>query len=261
MSDLESLITHIKQNRFMPTPHSDRIFTGGDASNYIQVGTDILRSLYWLAKATPSSKILEIGSGIGRAAVPLTQFLSEEGSYTGTDIVADGVNWCGENISSRYPNFNFVHYDIYNEFYNPEGAGTVEETPLPQVDGGYDIVFLASVFTHLNRSDVETYLPRMAESLKPGGRLWGTWFIVDNGIGDDILDGRSKVPLLPKEDDGVYYSADNKGTGAVAFDEGMIRSMLDTAGFDISYIQRGEWCSPRANVNGGFQDVIVATRR
>ncbi|SCX02686.1 class I SAM-dependent methyltransferase [Agrobacterium rosae] len=261
MSDLETLVTHIKKNRFMPTPPADRIFTGGDDSNYIQVGTDILRSLFWLAKAEPTSKILEVGSGIGRGAVPLTQYLSPEGRYTGTDIVAHGVNWCSETITPKYPNFEFVHYDIYNEFYNPDGKGTVQETPLPEIEGGYDIVFLASVFTHLNREDVETYLPRMAAALKPGGRLWGSWFSIDKGVGDSILDGRAKIPLLPKEDDGVYYSAENKGTGAVAFDEDMICSMLDAAGFDVLHIQRGEWFSPRVVVDGGFQDVIVGIKR
>jgi SAM-dependent methyltransferase len=261
LSDIETLISYIKQDRFLPTPPAERIFTGGDDSDYIGVGTDILRSLYWLAKAEPTSKVLEVGSGIGRCAVPLTQFLNAEGRYVGTDIVADGVKWCAENISSKYPNFEFVYSDIYNEFYNPTGKGCVDKEPLPQIKGGFDIVFLASVFTHLNRADVEAYLPKMSAALKPGGLLWGTWFIVDNEIGDAILDGRSKVPLLPKEEDGVYYSAENKGTGAVAFYEGTIWSLLYEAGFNVAVVQRGEWCSPRAQTNGGFQDIIVAVKR
>ena len=217
----------------------------------IGIGTDILRSLYWLAKATPTSKLLEVGSGIGRCAIPLTQFLTEEGRYVGTDIVRHGVNWCAETITSKYPNSEFVHYDVYNEFYNPEGTGRVGETPLPQIEGGFRHRLPGLRFTHLNRADVEAYLPRMADTLKPGGLLWGTWFIVDNEIGGAILDGRSKVPLLPKETDGVYYSAENKGTGAVAFDEGMIWSLLYEGGFNVSLVEAATVLAP-PKTDGGI---------
>lgn len=259
--DYEALAQQIKRNKFLPQPPSSRIFTGGDASDFLQIGTDIVRSLIQTAGATPSAKLLEVGSGIGRAAIPLTQYLSDDGHYTGTDIVLDGVSWCNENIGRLYPNFRFVHHDIYNEFYNPSGQGTVEGVNLPSVDGGYDIIFLASVFTHLTRADVESYLPRMHDVLAPGGRLWGTWFIVDEDLGDLVLDGRSKVPLFPKADDGVYYSTADKGTGAVAYDKKMILDMLGDAGFDVEYVQYGEWCAPRSKTDGGFQDLVVAVKR
>jgi SAM-dependent methyltransferase len=259
VEDIEKLIEYVKNDRFIPIPDGERIFTGGDLSDFVQIGTDILRSLVLFGGANPSSKILEIGSGIGRAAIPLTQLL-KTGSYTGTDIVFQGLAWCQENISKYYPNFSFHHYDIENEFYNPTGQGRIEDIRLPAVDGGYDLVFLASVFTHLTTADAEAYLPRIYEALAPGAKLWGSWFIIDEDIGDAILDGRAKVPVLFKCDDGAFYTTPQKGTLAVAFREDVVRSMLERAGFKITYVQHGDWCGPRRQFNGGLQDLIVAEK-
>lgn len=260
MADVESLISYIRNNKFIPIPDEERIFTGGDASNYIESGTDALRSLVLYAGLEPSSKVLEVGCGIGRMALPLTQFLTS-GQYVGTDIVFHGLAWCNENIASRYSNFSFHHHDIFNEFYNSGGRGSVAEVSLPTVDGGFDVVFLASVFTHLTREDAQAYLHRIYETLAPDGRLWGTWFSVDADIGDSILDGRSKVPVHFKCDDGAFYTTPEKGTLAVAFHEAEILEMLDAAGFKVGYFQRGDWCGPRRQFNGGLQDLIVAVKK
>lgn len=65
--------------------------------------------------------MLDVGSGIGRMARPLTKFLTS-GSYVGIDIVPRGIEWCQRHITSRYPNFTFQHADVYNKEYNPTGG-------------------------------------------------------------------------------------------------------------------------------------------
>jgi SAM-dependent methyltransferase len=63
--------------------------------------------------------VLDVGSGVGRGAIGLTDWL--EGRYEGIDVVRRGIQWCQEAITPRYPNFHFQVADVYNRHYNPVG--------------------------------------------------------------------------------------------------------------------------------------------
>lgn len=43
---------------------------------------------------------MDIGSGIGRTAVPLTKFLNPDARYEGFDVVKKGVKWCNAKIKT-----------------------------------------------------------------------------------------------------------------------------------------------------------------
>src|SRR5215211_609011 len=73
-----------------------------------------------LAYLEPHDDVLDIGCGVGRIAVGLTEYLT--GRYEGFDISPAAIAWCQENITSRYPNFRFTVADIGNTVYNPEGV-------------------------------------------------------------------------------------------------------------------------------------------
>ena len=79
----------------------------------------------------PDERVLDAGCGIGRIAVPLTEYLDESGGYEGFDIAPEGIAWCRENITPRYPNFRFQVADIYNKSYNPEGSQKADEYEFP----------------------------------------------------------------------------------------------------------------------------------
>ena len=68
----------------------------------------------------PHERVLEVGCGIGRMAVPLTGYLSG-GEYEGFDGMPKAIEWCQENISSEYPKFRFQVADVYNKKYNLRG--------------------------------------------------------------------------------------------------------------------------------------------
>jgi SAM-dependent methyltransferase len=259
LAALEHLLTDIGSDPTYPIPPAPRIFTGGDATTFKQYGLEALRSMVIHAGVKPDSRVLEIGCGIGRVAVPLTYWL-KNGTYVGTDIVLDGVQWCRENISARHKNFSFLHNDIYNEYYNPDGKQGMEGLKLPFANASFDVVLLFSVFTHLNTDDVRTYLPEIRRVLAPDGRLWATWFMVDKGIGPAILDGRAKIHLTFDGGDGAYYANDNRGTVSVAVDEELIWKLHTDNGFRIKIASRGDWCQPRTLIEGGFQDLIIAEK-
>src|SRR6266404_851954 len=42
----------------------------------------------------PNDRVFDIGSGVGRVAIPLTHYLNASGRYDGFDVVRRGVTWC-----------------------------------------------------------------------------------------------------------------------------------------------------------------------
>lgn len=82
-------------------PPKALIYTGrGDYENQGKFWFDFFKTH---TNLTPNSNFLDIGSGVGRIAVPMIPFL--KGGYEGFDVVKQGVEWCERKITARYPNF------------------------------------------------------------------------------------------------------------------------------------------------------------
>jgi SAM-dependent methyltransferase len=128
---------------------------------------------------TKSSRIVDIGAGLGRLA---TGMLVEFGDvqYLGIDANADFVRWCNENIERYHPTFRFVHLDMANELYNPEGSVHGSELRLPVDDTWADIVYLWGVFTNMRPEDVESYIGEIRRILRSQGRCFLTAFVEDD---------------------------------------------------------------------------------
>jgi hypothetical protein len=71
-------------------------------SDFVKTGESFLRSSRRLCGLRPDDRVLDVGCGVGRFAAPLTQFLRENGSYDGLDVVPESIEWCVETISTRY---------------------------------------------------------------------------------------------------------------------------------------------------------------
>lgn len=253
--DLKQYLEKVKTNWFIPMPPKEKIFVGGSDADFRQIGVDTLGSLIEVGHVKPVSKVLEIGSGIGRVALPLTQWLDSTGRYVGTDIVKHGVDWCIENISSRYENFRFLHMDIYNEYYNPQGKERIVDLPL---EGRYfDVAVFNSVFTHLVADDTSAYLKLVAKHLAKGGFLWGTWFIMDADARNLVRGNRSSLNFILGDGNTFHLDENGVSTAAVAYDIDYVKESLSTAGFEIERLDLGKWCD-RTTEFGGYQDLIVA---
>src|SRR5262245_3915631 len=81
------------------------------AGSFTSVGEQYRQHLIGLADMQPSDRVLEAGCGVGRIAIPLTEYL-REGSYHGFDIVPQGIRWCQRRITPRFPNFEFTVVDV-----------------------------------------------------------------------------------------------------------------------------------------------------
>ncbi|KAJ8134256.1 hypothetical protein OY671_012531, partial [Metschnikowia pulcherrima] len=136
------------RNRFSPCPDPDSVFVGD--GDFQAVGSEFLGHFIRKGGLRPESRVLDIGSGIGRMAVPLTQYIDPaKGSYCGIDPVSGGINWCQQKITPVYPNFEFRYMDIAHSSYNPKGAIDGLMLRLPFEDQQFDFVIMTSVVTHL----------------------------------------------------------------------------------------------------------------
>lgn len=127
-----------------------------------------------------NSAVLEIGCGLGRIAFPLRYVLSADGSYEGFDICHDKIEFLEQTFHVAYPHFRFTWSDVQNTQYNPNGRIRAADYRFPYPSGAFDIVYAASVFTHLLPAAAENYCREAARVLKPGGRCLFSFFLLDN---------------------------------------------------------------------------------
>jgi ubiquinone/menaquinone biosynthesis C-methylase UbiE len=205
----------------------------------------------------PDHHILDVGCGIGKQAVPLTQVLGPAGSYEGFDIVEAGIEWCQGAITSRYPTFTFRHVNVFNKHYNPEGTVLPEQFKFPYSDASFDFVYLISVFTHMLPEAVRNYIGEIGRVLKPGAKSFISFFLLNDSSRRVVADGKSKIPL--NHERGDYAVADPAfPETAIGLSEDMIRRYYDEAGLEIKDIHYGSWCRPEGPF---FQDIVIAVRR
>ncbi len=127
---------------------------------------------------TRTSSVLEIGCGFGRIAFPLRYVLSAQGAYDGFEICRYKVDFL-ENFHKAHPNFKFTWADVSNKHYNSAGQVEPEQYCFPYADNSFDIIFAASVFTHLLPEASAHYFAEAARVLKPGGKCVFSFFLLD----------------------------------------------------------------------------------
>lgn len=237
-------------------PPRKMIYVG--SGDFLAVGREFLTYFVELCDLKPTEHVLDVGCGIGRLAVPLTQYLSADGRYEGFDIVADGIEWCRRRISTKYPNFEFKLIDVSNSMYNPSGRANPAETVFPYQDDSFDFVFLASVFTHMLPDGVANYLSEIARVLRPGGRCLMTAFLLNDDSKGYLGEGLSQ--LYPRFNAGSYSVISKDSPEITVFhEEDNFISLINRSGLQIrSPIRYGAWCSRRAFLS--YQDIIVVAR-
>ncbi len=148
--------------------------------DFQKAGRDFVRWMIEVADLQPHHRVLEPGCGLGRNALPLIEYLRDGGSYDGFDILQGEIEWATRNISAAHPHFRFQHAHIYNKYYNILDGCPSTEYRFPYEAESFDFVFLGSVFTHMLRADVEHYLDEIARVLKPGGRCFITYYLLND---------------------------------------------------------------------------------
>lgn len=199
-----------------------------------------------------SMRIVEIGCGIGRDAIPLTEILSSRGAYLGIDINKEQIDWCSENITRRHPNFRFECWDVRNELYNPEGRRRLSDYQIPELNGSVDLIILQSVFSHLPPKDVSHYLKEFSRVLRPNGRVLATCFIMTEGILSEQRPGDNFY--FQSAEDGFFILSPDRPSQAVAYTREKILSLMSAAGIEEALPSLvGSWAGTTSLL---WQDVL-----
>ena len=233
--------------------------TGGGPSTFdiiSQGHTDNLRR--WIGLA-PDQTVLEIGCGIGRDAIPLTEILTN-GHYVGIDIVKPSIDWCRNNISRKHPNFAFHHFDVQDQLHNPAGTTKTTDIRIPLADRSVDRIVLFSVFTHMFQSDIEHYLREFKRVLKPSGLVYATTFLFN----DEILEKARATNLTPFDlrfeheiDPNCRINTPSHPLGAVAYTTAAWDQMIAASGMRYAKpFLRGAWSGFYSDPQDG-QDVAI----
>ena len=227
------------------------------ADIFFETGRRGLASLRHLG-LEPHHRILDPGCGAGRLAIALTQYLTPDGGYEGFDLFRDCIEWCAETITPRYPNFGFMHADIFYKLANDSGKVLAKDYTFPYDDEQFDFVVLISVFTHIQSDGFEQYLSEIARVLKSGGRVYATFFLLNDATLDVIE--ATQNPKQPLHDFGRYRVASKDfPENTVAYQENYVRELYERLGLEITAVTRGTWAS-QEHPGLGFQDAIFATK-
>jgi SAM-dependent methyltransferase len=206
---------------------------------------------------TERSRVLDVGCGVGRMALPLSRFLAPDSRYLGLDIDAEMLDWASGTIATHHPGFRFVRLDVGNGLYRPD-APPADQVEFPVDAGAFDFAYATSLFTHLQEKEARRYLEQIARALAPGATLLATFFVLDRLARDAIAAGRSACALVPFEGDAMVV--DPKVPEAViAFPREAILAWSERAGLAFVEERPGHWCG-RARPYS-FQDSLVFRRR
>jgi len=232
--------------------------TRGSGSCFKQIGHEFKDYFVDLANLQPNHRVLDIGCGIGRMAIPLTGYLSSEGGYWGFDVRRSDINWCQKHISPLFPNFHFLHSNVYNKHYNRRGKLRGHNFEFPFDDSFFDFVFLTSVFTHKLPLDVTNYISEISRVLKIGSKALITFFILNEESRNLIQAGSSTRDFKYKVQDCLIIKK-NDPEYAVAYDEEYVIKLLGEYGLKvIQPIHYGSWCNRDNFVS--YQDMLIVTK-
>lgn len=233
-------------------------FVYGYDADFRHVGEDFARIVIDLCRLPRDGKVLDIGSGIGRIALPLTTYLDSRGEYHGVDIRKDGVTWCKKNITASHPHFHFHHIKLANATYAPLGRGNPATFEFPFSRDYFDALFTKSVFTHMDLQEIAQYLRESFRMLKPGGLCLHTFFLLNDTSRAGQREGRSQFQFVHPAKGGLSISR-REPEKAIAFEEPVIRKLYEDAGLELlPPIRYGSWSGRPDGLSG--QDIVVARK-
>lgn len=253
---IDDLAAMLAANRFMPTPPPDLMLCGD--GDFRAIGAEFMAHFVRLGGLMPHERVLDLGCGVGRMALPLTQYLDEAGCYVGADPAAPCIDWCQRAIAPVYQNFSFLHLDIAHPLYNPTGALASDSLRLPFDDASFDFVALVSVLTHVDPPTLDHYAREVARVLAPGGRCFATAFLLNAPSRAGIAAGTARPAFPDSPGETLLYADPAAPLAAVAYDEDRLLAAFLAAGLRRRrQAVYGNWSGREGHV---FQDISILER-
>jgi SAM-dependent methyltransferase len=205
---------------------------------------------------TSSSRVVDIGSGCGRLALPFS-FLIKNGAYFGTDVFEDGINWCTTNITTRNSACKFFLQSVKNSYYFGGEVKPSETLSLNFADtGSIDFVFAVSVFTHLVEADAQRYLHEIARCLKSDGVAHVTCFIIDRSFSSFVA--RTGLHTAVRAVSEGHYQAYSGQDFFGGYDASRWQQLVTAADLEIAGFDPGTWAEKAGALH--YQDTFILTK-
>jgi len=240
-------------------PPRGYIYTGSPANykDYIDQGKHQLGLLKYEIDLKPKDCVLDIGSGIGRTAIALTNYLDTSARYEGFDVVELGVKWCNSKIKKDFPNFNFKYIPLFNDLYNNANL-KAKEFIFPYEKNYFDKIFSFSVFTHMQIDEIQKYFSEIHKVLKPNGIAFSTFFLYDDTT--ENLTQINKDFTFSKKKDGYGLMSDKVKSANIAIHKDKLKTMLEFENLTLVKIIDGFWKGSQEN-KIEYQDIVIFKKK
>lgn len=243
------------QTNFIPPQWLPLVGTGG----FDDIGAQYRDFFINYGQLKPTDHVLDIGCGMGRMALPLTDFLDPRlGSYEGFDIDPGAIRWCRKHISPKANNFRFQLVSVFNRNYHLDSQVSAERFSFPYPGAQFDFVIATSLFTHLLPVEARNYIAETARVLKPGGRGLLTFFLLNTEAEAALDTGHGHLNFTHKFENYRLVNPELPET-AVAQSETDVLIWLNENGLSAQQICYGNWCGREKFVNG--QDFIIISKQ
>ncbi|MGC1206109.1 MAG: class I SAM-dependent methyltransferase, partial [Flavobacteriaceae bacterium] len=248
----------IKGNRHKYVPPRGYIYTGSPAesNDFIAQGSHQLKLLQSEINLKPDDTVLDIGSGIGRTAIALTNYLNSNGKYEGFDVVKSGVDWCNSKIGEDYSNFNFAFIPLFNDLYNNSHLNA-ENFIFPYKQEYFDKVFSFSVFTHMQVNEIQNYFKEINRVLKKNGMAFSTFFLYD--MRDEEFISKKEGFGFPIKKNGYRLMNNKVKSGNIAIHKDKLNEMMDKENLHIVKIIDGFWKENKESSE--YQDIVIFKKK
>jgi SAM-dependent methyltransferase len=228
-------------------------------SHYFRWVWEYLAYLTLVADLHRGDSVLELGCGHGRTGRGLMAYLRAPGQYTGLDVDRARIADAQARIQQRWPAFQFVWADVRNRHYNPDGATDASTYRFPFPDASFDVIYAASLFTHLLPDETRNYLRETRRVLKRDGRCLFSFFLLDHYRGPGTtVSPAYQFPCPYPGHPGVAVRDAEYPDNLIAYTTATLRAYADEAGLRTARVLPGLWSE-----HPGFavheQDLILFT--
>lgn len=231
---------------------------GVGQGDYYEVGKADVARFKRFGGLNPSSRVLDIGCGLGRVAWPLARELGPNGSYDGFDTAESYIEWCRNGLALDPQRVRFHWFDIYNSVYNPQGKLNGENLKFPWPDGSFSLAIAMSLFTHLSAAATVNYLREVARTLEKGGKLCASFFVLDLES-RAMMQKRQMFPHFTHEFEQGRIADPDSPDAAIAFDADWLYQVFLDCGFAFEQYRQGAW-RDYAAAEESYQDLVVVRR-
>ena len=199
----------------------------GDLDSYLSVCHSALAQIghaMAICGRTSPARVLDFACGHGRVLRGLRAAFPEA-ELTGADVNRDGVEFCARQFGSL---------PVYSD---PDPARV-------RLTGGFDLIWVGSLFTHLDAGRCREFLDLLRRNLAPGGLLVFSTHgrnAVDRWSDDEDERTRAIVEGFRREGFGYRDHVGVEGYGTTAFTAAWIAEQLApwTDLMLIGYVERG----------------------